>query len=138
MDGTVEEERDDDEGIYYEPCSEKDVNWLAEMISTHKTLQMIRSEILNRHFGEICIPVLLKEQEKQLLINEHVNREFTYLNVFLGSSIGFNKNNWNRNIEKLLEPFGLKQKPLFGTRENCFLFEKLKYLVLKYMERVRK
>ncbi|KAI5188462.1 hypothetical protein NECID01_0093 [Nematocida sp. AWRm77] len=133
----IEDTKDDDE-IYYEPADESLTQWLVSAIQAHAQMQEARSIVINRHFGELGISPNLEEQEKLLLINEYINKDFVYPCVFLGSTLGFNKNNWNKNIEKLLEQFEIKQKPVFGSKENCFLFEKLKFLVLKYMERGRK
>lgn len=133
----IEDRKDDDE-ICYEPTEEHMVAWLVEAMRDHQRMKQARAVVLNRHFGELTISANLEEQEKLLLINEYINKEFVYPAVFLGSSLGFNKNNWNKNIEKLLERFEIKQKAVLGVKENCFLFEKLKYLVLKYMERGRK
>lgn len=123
---------------YYEPYDDALAESLFRTIETHQELYAKRTEILNRHFGELNISAEIGEQERQLLINEYINKDLVYSSVFLGSSLGFNKNNWNRNIERLLEPFGLRQKPVFGVKENCFLFEKLKFLVLKLMERTKR
>ncbi|OAG29940.1 hypothetical protein NEDG_01487 [Nematocida displodere] len=137
LSGSESDDRDNEE-IYYEPYDENLVHWLSRALKTHEDLKKARNAVINRHFGELNISVKIKEQEKLLLINEYINKEFVYPHVFLGSSLGFNKNNWNRNIEKLLEPFDIKQKPVFGMKDSCFLFEKLKFLLLKLIERSRK
>lgn len=111
---------------------------LFSLLKNHPRLAARRLEIVNRHFGELNVGPEIGVQERQLLINEYINKDLAYPSVFLGSSLGFNKNNWNRNIERLLEPFALRQKPVFGVKENCLLFEQLKLLVLKLMERTKK
>lgn len=133
-----EEKEQDEQNLCYITHDPEKVHWLAYALRVHEELKKARNTIVRRHFGELCISPHLEEQEKLLLINEYINKDFVYPPVFLGSILGFNKNNWNKNIEKLLEPFNIKQKPVYGTKDNCFLFEKLKYLILKYMERTRK
>jgi len=138
-DGRTEtESRKDDDEIYYEAYNTELLRWFIQAIKNQDTMRRARSAVLNRHFGELNISVKLEEQEKSLLINEYINKEFVYPSVFLGSSLGFNKNNWNKHIEKMLERFDLRHRPVFGVKENCFLFEKLKFLLLKYMERAKK
>lgn len=134
----VNDENDDQVDIYYEPYDESAVQWLADMLRSHREFKAARDIVIQKHFGELTITPILEEQEKLISINEFINKEITYQPVFLGSTIGFNKNNWNKNIEKLLEPYSIKQKPLYSVKENCYLFEKLKYLALKYMERLKK
>jgi Putative DMAP1-like len=135
-----ESERDglDEEEYFYQPHDEEAVEYLCSLVEEHKNIYARREQIINRHFGELNINAEIDEQERQLLINEYINKDLVYPSVFLGSTLGFNKNNWNRNIEKLLEPFGLRQKPVFGVKENCLLFEKLKLLILRLMERTKK
>ncbi|KAI5179574.1 hypothetical protein NEOKW01_0037 [Nematocida sp. AWRm80] len=127
-----------EETTYLEPQDESLVEWLVHTVKDYKRLKQARDTIINRHFGELNITVNLEEQEKLLLINEYINKDFVYPSVFLGSSLGFNKNNWNKNIEKVLEQFNIKQKPVYGVKENCLLFEKLKYLILKYIDTIKK
>lgn len=135
---TESEESKDLDNIHYEPYDEAVVEWLVNIIKTHEKLKKARDSVINRHFGELGVSANLQEQEKLLLIHEYVNKEFVYPPVFLGSTLGFNKNNWNKHIEKILEPYGIKQKPVYGVKETCYLFERMKCLVLKYMERIRK
>ncbi|EIJ88244.1 hypothetical protein NEPAR06_0349 [Nematocida parisii] len=131
-------ESQDLDNIYYEPYDEKLVEWFVDLIKTHDKLMLARNVVLNRHFGELSVSANLEEQEKLLLIHEYINKELVYPPVFLGSSLGFNKNNWNKNIEKILEPYGIRQKPVFCAKDTCYLFERMKYLILKYMEKIRK
>lgn len=131
-------ESKDLDNIHYEPYDEKMVEWLVDIIKTHENLKKARDAVINRHFGELSVSANLEEQEKLLLIHEYINKEFVYPPVFLGSTLGFNKNNWNKHIEKVLEPYGIKQKPVYGVKDTCYLFERMKHLVLKYMERTRK
>lgn len=139
---TIEEKNKDTVNKHRDVCytteNEEDVQWLVYALRNHQQMKTARDIIVKRHFGELEISAQIEEQEKLLLINEYINKEFIYPPIFLGSILGFNKNNWNKNIEKLLEPFAIKQKPVYGVKEICFLFEKLKYLILKYMERTRK
>ncbi|KAI5185740.1 hypothetical protein NEHOM01_1032 [Nematocida homosporus] len=136
--GLETETSGDGSGMCYVAEDEVLVEWLAWALRNQSKMQRAREIVVKRHFGELNIVARLEEQEKLILINEYINKDFVYPPVFLGSILGFNKNNWNKNIEKLLEEFDIKQKPVYGVKENCFLFEKLKYLVLKYMERSRK
>ncbi|KAH9386089.1 uncharacterized protein NEMAJ01_0985 [Nematocida major] len=135
---TETEESKDLDNIYYEPYDESLVEWFVDIIKNHEKLKMARDVVLTRHFGELGVSANLEEQEKLLRIHEYINKDFVYPHVFLGSTLGFNKNNWNKQIEKLLEPYGIKQKPVFGVKDTCYLFERMKHLVLKYMERIRK
>ncbi|KAI5161635.1 hypothetical protein NEAUS03_1695 [Nematocida ausubeli] len=135
---TDSDESNDHGNIYYEPYDEKLVEWFVDLLKTHQTLKEARQVILDRHFGELGISANLEEQEKLLLIHEYINKELVYPPVFLGSTLGFNKNNWNKNIERMLEPYGIRQKPVFCTKDTCYLFERMKYLMLKYMEKIRK
>ncbi|KAI5192042.1 hypothetical protein NEMIN01_1790 [Nematocida minor] len=135
---TDTEESKDMDNIHYEPYDESMVEWLVDIIKSHEKLKKARNAVLNRHFGELGVSANLEEQEKLLLIHEYINKDFVYPPVFLGSTLGFNKNNWNKHIEKILEPYEIKQKPIYGVKETCYLFERMKYLILKYMERIRK
>ncbi|KCZ75491.1 hypothetical protein H311_03531 [Anncaliia algerae PRA109] len=97
-----------------------------------------RKAFINRH-----LPILLQPSTKAYQdINTRVSSAIEKTNIIpsfcLASSLGFNKNTWNKNVENIMNEFGLGKKPKFFTLKNALVFEKLKLLVIKLVEKEKK
>ncbi|RVD92296.1 hypothetical protein TUBRATIS_12060 [Tubulinosema ratisbonensis] len=97
-----------------------------------------RNEFLKRH-----LPILLQPSTKEYQdINTRVTSVIEKTNIIpsicLASSLGFNKNSWSKQVESVMNEFGLSKKPKYFTLRNVLAFEKLKLLVLKLVEKEKK
>lgn len=103
-----------------------------------KNLKSKRESILNNHLYEFNNYNIHKLEDKDTKISRLTGRSFTYPNTFLASSLGFNRSSWNKKYEEILKKFGLKKKLKYQTFRNMKEFEKLKYLIIKYYETIKK
>lgn len=100
-----------------------------------KSISQKRNTIVNRHFPELLLPPVQESEDVEKRIQEIVAREIVHASVFLASSLGFTKSNWNKTIEKTLVELGLGEKLRCPSYRNMQRFEKLKHLIFKYLEK---
>ncbi|TBU02704.1 putative DMAP1-like protein [Hamiltosporidium magnivora] len=93
-----------------------------------------RNDIIRLHFGELNTYNLREMRDIDQKILEIIGKEPIHPPVFLASSLGFNKMNWNKSFSKILGHFNLGQRLKYPTAKNAFKFEKLKMLLIKYQE----
>lgn len=95
-----------------------------------------RKKILKVHFGELYA---MKPDEESIenRITRIIGKIHPHPYIYFASSIGFNKMTWSKTIEKFLAQFGLGMRLKYPTLRNYQKYEKLKYLLLKYFERIK-
>lgn len=106
----------------------------VEVINNIKELRSTRTDIINRHFYELYNYNIDDLEDRDSRISRLVSRSFTYPNSFLASSLGFNRTTWNKKYEEILNKFDLGKKPKHQTLRSMLMFERLKYLIIKYFE----
>ncbi|TBU19553.1 hypothetical protein CWI42_010240 [Ordospora colligata] len=123
---------DNDE--YHEFHEDEAIHKYVEMLNNMDTIWKDRHKVMNKHFGELYIYNIDDLEDKSATIKRLINREVSYPNAFLASSLGFNKNTWNREYERILREIGMDKRPVHTTLRTMLLFEKLKWLVVSYHE----
>lgn len=61
-----------------------------------------------------------------------------YPNAFLASSLGFNKSSMQSRYNEVLHKFGLERKPRVATLKNALHYERMKVLIIKYYDLLKK
>ncbi|KAG0441071.1 hypothetical protein DMUE_1317 [Dictyocoela muelleri] len=72
-----------------------------------------------------------KEQKIKKIIDKYPSRP----SIYLASSLGFNKLSFNKDVEIILNKFGLEMKLKSGSFKNYDRFEILKLLINKVYEK---
>lgn len=99
------------------------------------TLTNTRNRIIAHHFPELLLPPLKVTEDVEKKIQEIIGRDIIHSSVFIASTLGFTKSNWNKTIEKTLVDLGLGNKLRCPSFKNMLRFEKLKHLIFKYLEK---
>ncbi|KAF7684502.1 hypothetical protein TCON_0311 [Astathelohania contejeani] len=110
----------------------------THLLSSIDEISNKRKEIISTHIGELYLLNMKDVQDIDGRIHELIGKNINHPTVYLASTLGFNKLTWNKNVEAILEPFGLGQKLKYPSYENAIKFEKLKLLILKYLELEKK
>ena len=95
-----------------------------------------RQNILKKHFPKYFTVTVKNSEPKEY--HYVLDKPVTHPNIFLASSLCFNRNNFNKIIEPILEHFGLKDKLKYPCMENYYKYEKLKLMLIKYVENMLK
>lgn len=109
-----------------------------EILNSIESITEARRGVLMNHFNELCTYNIDDLEDRHAVIKRIVNKELTYPNAFLASSLGFNRTTWHRDYEKTLSDIGMYKRPKYGTLRNMLLFEKLKWLIIRLNERRQK
>lgn len=105
-----------------------------EIVDDIESMSRDRERVLLAHFNEVRTYNIDDLEDRDAVIKRLVNREFVYPNAFLASSLGFNKTTWSREYEKMLREVGMYRRPRYSTLRSMLLFEKLKWLVIRFHE----
>ncbi|KAH9412128.1 hypothetical protein HK407_01g00190 [Ordospora pajunii] len=106
----------------------------VQMLNSVETIWKDRRRVMSMHFGELYIYNIDDLEDKSATVKRLINREVSYPNAFLASSLGFNKTTWSRDYERTLREIGVDKRPVHTTLRTMLLFEKLKWLVVSYHE----
>ncbi|AFM97649.1 hypothetical protein EHEL_010240 [Encephalitozoon hellem ATCC 50504] len=129
-------EKKDDKG--YEFSNDSTTCKYLEILNNIESIRRDRDDVLSAHFNEVNIYNINELEDRNAVIRRLINKELTYPNAFLASSLGFNKTTWNRDYERTLREVGMYKRPRYSTLRNMLLFEKLKWLVVRYHEAKQK
>lgn len=111
---------------------------LINLLEEIEELSSTRQGILERHFYELINYNMEDLEDRDAMIIRIIGKEPTHPNAFLASSLGFSRSTWNKKYESLLSKFGLGKNLKHQTLRNMQLFEKLKFLVVRYFEITKK
>ncbi|AFN82362.1 hypothetical protein EROM_010170 [Encephalitozoon romaleae SJ-2008] len=130
------EKKDDDQG--HEFSNDPVICRYLEILNSIESIRRDRDDVLSTHFNELSTYNINELEDRNAVIRRLINKEFTYPSAFLASSLGFNKTTWNRDYERTLREIGMYKRPKYSTLRNMLLFEKLKWLVIRYHEAKQK
>jgi hypothetical protein len=116
------------------PATERYIAFLNDIEGIRKR----RNEIVLKHFNELLTCNIDYLEDKQALINRIISKDLVYPSAFLASSLGFNRSSWQQGYEKILSEVGMHKRPKYSTLRNMLLFEKLKWLIIRYYERKKR
>ncbi|CAD24908.1 hypothetical protein [Encephalitozoon cuniculi GB-M1] len=125
-------------GQDYEFHSDPVVRKYLKVLNSIESIRKDRNDVLSIYFNEVCTYNIDDLEDRSAVVKRLINREFTYPNAFLASSLGFNKTTWSRDYEKTLKEIGMDKRPKYSTLRNMLLFEKLKWLIIRYHEAKQK
>ncbi|ADM10889.1 uncharacterized protein Eint_010250 [Encephalitozoon intestinalis ATCC 50506] len=125
-------------GQDYEFCESSTIQKYCEILNNIESIRRDRDDVLSTHFNEVCTYNISDLEDRAAVIRRLINKELVYPNAFLASSLGFNKTTWNRDYEKTLREIGMYKRPKYSTLKNMLLFEKLKWLIIRYHEAKQK
>lgn len=100
--------------------------------------QKKRKDFLSRHLPILLQPSTKEYQDINSRINNVIEKQNILPQICLASSLGFNKNTWNKQVEAVMNEFGFGKKVRNFTLRNVVGFEKLKILVVKLVEKEKK
>ncbi|EJW01887.1 hypothetical protein EDEG_03641 [Edhazardia aedis USNM 41457] len=118
--------------------SEETLEAIQSFIDLVKKVEKVkkdRKEILERHFPELFETKPEAKKDLEIRISEIINKNISHPPVFLASILGFSKSNWNKTVEKMLIDLGLTSRLRYCSYENMQRYEKLKHLILKYIDK---
>ncbi|KAM0677389.1 hypothetical protein BDAP_002072 [Binucleata daphniae] len=95
----------------------------------------MRHKIVQHHFPLVLFPPMLEQRNLNNVVLDIIKKEPTHPPVFLASSLGFTKTNWNKSIEKLLNELGFTNRLKYTSGKNMIKYEKMKLLIMKYIEK---
>lgn len=108
-----------------------------EIITNIEERMDARNMVLEKHFKILdSKSALLAESPAKPAVQ--LERSISLPNIFLASSLGFNKLNWTKNVESILSHYNLGKKLVIPTLRSAILFEKLKIIMVKLQEKERK
>lgn len=122
----------------YEFSNTPIVRKYVEVLNNIESIRASRQSILQTHLNELCTYNIDDLEDRNAVIKRIISRELTYPSAFLASSLGFNRTTWNREYEKTLNDIGMCKRPKYSTLRNMVLFEKLKWLIIRFHERKQK
>ncbi|KMV66692.1 hypothetical protein M970_010200 [Encephalitozoon cuniculi EcunIII-L] len=125
-------------GQDYEFHSDPVVRKYLKVLNSIESIRKDRNDVLSIYFNEVFTYNIDDLEDRSAVVKRLINREFTYPNAFLASSLGFNKTTWSRDYEKTLKEIGMDKRPKYSTLRNMLLFEKLKWLIIRYHEAKQK
>ncbi len=101
-------------------------------------LQNRRDKILDNMFWEYNNLNIHEFEDTITKFRRYFPERRSYPSAFLASSLGFNKSNYFSKYNEILQKFNLHRKPRVPTLKNALHFERLKILLIKYFDLLKK
>lgn len=109
-----------------------------ELVDNIKQYKEDRKKALDIMFWEYNNINIHDFEDSITKFRRHFPDRRAYPSAFLASSLGFNKSNFSNKHNEFLQKFKLYKKPRVATLKNGLHFEKLKIILIKYMELMKK
>lgn len=97
-----------------------------------------RAASLDRMFWEYNNLNINEFEDTETKFAKIVAEKRTYPPAFVASSLGFNKSTMQVKYNDVLMRFGLERRPVVASLRNALHYEKLKIMIIKYYECLRK
>ncbi|KAI4291657.1 hypothetical protein PAPHI01_0931 [Pancytospora philotis] len=121
-----------------EERTSKTVEEYIEILANVESLRKERNGSLSRMFWELRGLNVDEFEDGETKYQKIVPEKRTYSSTFMASSLGFNKSTIQAKYTEFLQRFHLERRPRVATLRNALHFEKLKFLIIKYFELIRR
>lgn len=117
---------------------QKTLETFIEILRNVDKFQKGRADSLNRMFWEYNNLNINEFEDTETKYQKIIPDKRSYANAFMASSLGFNKSTMQVKYNEILHRFKLDRRPQVASLRNALHYEKLKVLIIKYYELLKK